>query len=187
MLKHTSRRVGGKPERPSGKPGKPRPDFPLSIHKGTGYWCKKVRGHVHYFGKVSDDPNGVAAEEQWLAQKEDLQRGYVPREKPADGLRVRELVNDFLTFKQEKCDRTSLSVRTFQSYHSTCEIVCEEFGRDRAVENLCPDDFRKLRTTLAKRRGDVALRNEIIRVAHAVQVCLYQRPDYQARGLRQPF
>lgn len=33
---------------------KPRPDFPLSIHKGTGYWCKKVKGRVYYFGKVAD-------------------------------------------------------------------------------------------------------------------------------------
>jgi hypothetical protein len=23
-------------------PQKPRPDFPLSIHKGTGYWTKKI-------------------------------------------------------------------------------------------------------------------------------------------------
>ena len=41
------------------KPKKPRKDFPLSIHKGTGYWCKKVRGQVHYFGKVEDDPKGA--------------------------------------------------------------------------------------------------------------------------------
>jgi hypothetical protein len=43
------------------QPKKPRPDFPLSIHKGTGCWCKKVKGRVHYFGKVSDDPKGIAS------------------------------------------------------------------------------------------------------------------------------
>lgn len=44
----------------STRPRRRRPDFPLRIHKGTGYWCKKIRGHVYYFGKVADDHKGVA-------------------------------------------------------------------------------------------------------------------------------
>ena len=67
--------------RSGGKPKKPRPDFPLSIHKGTGYWCKKVRGRVYYFGKVADAPKGVAAEEEWSRVKDDLLAGREPREK----------------------------------------------------------------------------------------------------------
>jgi len=59
--RHGSR---GKPSRK--RPSKPRPDFPLNIHNKTGYWCKKVRGRVDYFGKVADGPKGVAALEQWL-------------------------------------------------------------------------------------------------------------------------
>ena len=51
---------------------KPRPDLPLSIHKGTGYWCKKVKGWVYYFGKVADDPKGKAALGLWLEQKDEL-------------------------------------------------------------------------------------------------------------------
>ncbi len=54
--------------RPSRKPSKPRPDFPLFPH-GTGYWCKKVKGRFHYFGKVADDPKGVAALDRWLDKK----------------------------------------------------------------------------------------------------------------------
>ena len=38
--------------RSRGKPKKPREDFPLGIHRGTGYWCRKVRGRVYCFGKV---------------------------------------------------------------------------------------------------------------------------------------
>ena len=53
-------------------PKKPK-DFPLSVHKGTGYWCKKVRGRVYYFGRVADDPDGAAALEEWESQKDDLQ------------------------------------------------------------------------------------------------------------------
>ena len=40
------------------RPKPPRKDFPLRVHKGTGYRCKKIRGQVFYFRKVVDDPNG---------------------------------------------------------------------------------------------------------------------------------
>ena len=41
------------------RPAKPRPDFPLFPHR-NGRWAKKVRGKFVYFGKVADDPKGVA-------------------------------------------------------------------------------------------------------------------------------
>ena len=50
------------------RPGKPRPDFPLFPH-ARGYWAKKVRGQLHYFGKVSDDPKGVAAARSMVARE----------------------------------------------------------------------------------------------------------------------
>jgi hypothetical protein len=37
------------------KPSKPRPDFPLTPHR-AGYWCKKIRGVVYYFGPQSKTP-----------------------------------------------------------------------------------------------------------------------------------
>ena len=39
---------------------KPHPDFPLTRHP-RGYWCKKVRGKMSYFGKIADDPEGEKA------------------------------------------------------------------------------------------------------------------------------
>ncbi len=53
------------------KPSKPSPDFPLFPHK-TGYWAKKVRQKLYYFGKVSDDPDGTLALQKWLARKDEL-------------------------------------------------------------------------------------------------------------------
>ncbi|MBA3315575.1 MAG: hypothetical protein H0T47_20095 [Planctomycetaceae bacterium] len=57
-----------------------------------------------------------------------------------------------------------MSPRTFETYYATCAAVVEAFGKGRAVADLVPDDFRKLRAKLAKKRGVVALRNEMQRV-----------------------
>ena len=75
-----------------------RTDFPLSIHQGTGYWCKKMKGRVLYFGKVADDPKGVAALEKWLDEKDDLLAGCELRAK-TEGLIVAEQANRFLDHK----------------------------------------------------------------------------------------
>ena len=40
---------------------KPSTGFPLTRHP-RGYWCKKVRGKLHYFGKIEADPK----EPRWL-------------------------------------------------------------------------------------------------------------------------
>ena len=81
---------------------KPRKDFPLFPH-ARGYWAKKVRGRLVYFGKVADDPKGKAALDKWLNQKDDLLAGRTPRV-AGDGLTIRDLCNRFLTAKQGKMD-----------------------------------------------------------------------------------
>jgi hypothetical protein len=60
----------GKPNA-NGKPEKPYADFPLTAHP-TGYWCKKIRGRLHYFGKW-DYPDGAL--ENYLDQKDAIHAG----------------------------------------------------------------------------------------------------------------
>jgi hypothetical protein len=132
-------------------------DFPLNVHAGTGYWCNKVLGHVHYFGKIQDDPKGVAALEQWLEQKDDLLAGRVHNEK-SDGQSLRELVNAFLSTKADKRDNGELSPRSFRHYFHTFEIMLKVLGKGRAVSDLHTDDFRKLRVKLSEGRGPASLR-----------------------------
>lgn len=62
------------------QPKKPRTDFPFFPH-ATGRWAKKVRQKFVYFGKVADDPMGVAALDLWLNQRDELLAGRVPRSK----------------------------------------------------------------------------------------------------------
>lgn len=147
----------------STRPRKPRKDFPLSIHKGSGYWCKKVRGRVYYFGKVEDDPKGQSALEEWLKIKDDLLAGRTPRKKNGD-LTVAQLCNAFLTSKADARDSGELSPRTFETYYRTCGLLVKHLGKGRLVSDLHPEDFAALRKCLSKRLGMVALGNDITRV-----------------------
>jgi integrase len=162
MTDSTRRRDRGKPSRLR----KPRKDFPLSIHQGTGYWCRKVWGKVYYFGKVADDPKGVAALDRWLEVKDDRIAGREPRavDPDPDALSVADLCNQFLSHHEERRNNGEISPRTFQGHYATCRVIVEVFGENRAVTSLTPVDFGKLRKALAKTRGVVALRNEIQRI-----------------------
>src|SRR5215470_3946022 len=73
----------------SAKPGKvarPRPDFPLGSHP-AGYWCKRIRGVLHYFGPrwaPGDQAAALAAADDALddynRQADALHSGRKPRQ-----------------------------------------------------------------------------------------------------------
>jgi integrase len=142
----------------SPKPKKPYPDFPLFPH-ATRRWAKKIRGKLHYFGSWND-PN--AALKKYQDQRDDLQAGRTPRVSD-DGLTIRNLANRFLTSKQNLVNTDELTQRTFNDYYITCERLISEFGRNRLVTDLASDDFERLRASLSKSRGPVALGNEVQR------------------------
>jgi hypothetical protein len=96
---------------PSGKPAKPYPDYPLTAHP-AGYWCKKIRGKIFYFGPWSD-PQGALA--KYLEQKDALYAGRTPRP-VAETLVVKDVANAFLRAKQEAVDAGELSPRTWAEY-----------------------------------------------------------------------
>ncbi len=139
---------------------KPHSDFPLTRRKSDGRWCKKVRGRMFYFGNVRDDPEGKAALEKWLAQKDYLLNGLTPPDDPS-GLTVQQLVNHFLTAKAALIRSGELSERTFRQYDTTCGRLVEALGPGRIVDALTPTDFGHLREKLAAGRGPVSLGSEI--------------------------
>ncbi|MFO0899850.1 MAG: integrase [Pirellulales bacterium] len=140
------------------KPRKPRADFPLFPHQ-NGWWAKKVRGKLLYFGRW-DDPDGALA--KWLDQKDDLLANRTPRVQ-GEGLTVRDLCNRFLTSKRLLADAGEIKERTWRDYRDTCERVIKQFGKSRLVSDLAADDFEALRATMAKSWGPVMLGNEIQR------------------------
>ncbi len=141
---------------------KPHPDFPLFAH-ATDRWAKKIRGKLHYFGKVSTDTQGTAALEKWLDEKDDLLAGRVPRAK-REGLTVKYLLNHFLTAKQARVDSDEILSQTRDEYHATCKLIEDAFGLDRFVDDLRVEDFQQLRSSMAKKWGPARLANQIQRV-----------------------
>jgi integrase len=167
------------------KPAKPYKDFPLFPH-ASGRWAKKINGKFHYFGKW-DDPD--AALQKYLDEKEDRYAGRTPRNK-SEGLSLRELSNRFLTSKKHLLDNNEIRPGTFREYFSTAENVTNCFGKNRIVEDLIADDFERLRMSLSKRFGPVALGNEINRVRilfkYGFDASLIDQPVRFGPGFKRP-
>jgi integrase len=167
------------------KPGKPYPDFPLFAH-AAGYWAKKIRGKMYYFGPW-DDPDGAL--KKYLDQKDALHAGRKPRPQ-TENLTIKELCNAFLNAKQSSLNAGELAQRTWAEYKTAADWVVKEFGRNRLAEDVGPDDFASLRNRIAERRGPTSLGNEIQRVRsifkYALDAGLIDRPVRFGPGFRRP-
>jgi integrase len=147
--------------KPRRKPDKPYEGYPMFAHT-SGQWAKKINKRLHYFG-VWADPEAALA--RLNREYPYIKEGKTPP--PIDvssGCTLRQLCNDFLRSKEDKLNADDLSPRTFRDYYKTCAGLVEHFGKERRVDDLRPDDFRKFRAKLAERFGVVSLKNEINRV-----------------------
>jgi len=149
-----------KAARPSSRqPVKPHSDFPLTPHP-TGYWCKRIKGRLYYFGPL-DDPDGAL--NKYLEQKDALLAGRKPRES-SEGLTVKELANQFLNAKAASRESGELTRRSWQDYKDACDRLVNHFGKGRLVEDIGPEDFADLRRRMAKGWGPGTLGNVIQRM-----------------------
>jgi integrase len=154
-------------------------NFSLYAHR-TGRWARKILGITHFFGPIDEDIAGSAkfALDTYLAQRDDLAAGRKPRPKgEAGGLTIRELCNAFLASKDAALATGEISRRTRADYgkmkaapdaepsgpEGTCDRIIKQFGKERAVSDLRPEDFAEFRAALGKGRGLQTLSNEIQR------------------------
>lgn len=162
--KGNRRRQGLQPETVTLQPGqKPRDDFPLTAHRASGQWCKKIRGKIYYFGKL-DNPD--AAETAFKIKLKEIETGVVARPVEVETGRVDVgfACNAFLESKRLRVESGEIAERTWNELRDTCQILIKAFGRDRLVSDLRGSDFDSLRSQLAKRLGPVRLTNEVGRV-----------------------
>ncbi|MAT70672.1 MAG: hypothetical protein CMJ58_14235 [Planctomycetaceae bacterium] len=153
------------PKNKGSKPAKPRPDFPLFPHR-NGQWAKKYRGRTYYFGRW-DDP--AEALRQFYAEWGYIQEhgcrptpATTPADSTAEGVTVKDVVNKFLNAKTASVSEGSLSPRTLADYKRACDFIVAEFGKTKAVAELGPEDFSRLRARLRRGRALVSLGNWIV-------------------------
>jgi integrase len=167
------------------KPSKPYPEYPLTAHP-AGYWCKKIRGKIHYFGPW-DDPDGALA--KYLEQKDHLHAGRKPRP-DTEGVTVKDVANAFLNHKQDKVDAGELSQHTWTKYNEVAVLIVKQFGKARLVADLRPDDFTALKKAMAKRWGLLRVADFIQHVRsvfkHALDTELIDRPVRFGPGFERP-
>ena len=170
MADSTERRARRKATRPA----EPCPEFPLFPHQ-TSRWAKKIRGKIHFFGrrgrKQGDRIIPVEdAEASAAAAKGELDRRWPyisqgrtapPVDTSVDTCTIRSLCNAFWRSKRAKLLADELSQRSFQQYEQTTDMLVGYFGKDRRVDDLGPDDFERLRSSLAERNGPVGLKDTI--------------------------
>lgn len=142
------------------EPRKSPNKFPLTAHKGSGQWCKKIRGRTYYFGKL-DRPDDALR--RYLAEKDDLEAGRKPRtvDPDANDIDLRQLVNRFLTFKEQLVATGELKRRTWQDYFDCCALLLSATGKHGTVIDLDAEDFAQLRARLAAGVGPTTLSNRI--------------------------
>ncbi len=179
----------------SGKPAKPYPDFPLGPHP-AGYWCKKIRGTVHYFGphwNAKDHAAAAGAADaalaEYLEKKDDLHAGRTPRPDVGD-ITVKDVCNAFLNHKLDKLNAAELSVRTFGKYKEVAALILKQLGKSRLVVDLRPDDFTALKNWMSSCWGPLRVGDFIQHVRsvfkHAFDSDLLDRPMRFGPGFSRP-
>ncbi len=180
---------------PSDKISKPRPDFPLGPHP-AGYWCKRVKGQLHYFGphwKTKDqagaDAAAEAALEDYNKQEADLKAGRKPPPDP-EGVTVKDVVNAFLNHRKAKLDAGELSVHTWNKYNDVTDLLIQQLGTFRLVADLRADDFTALKTLMQRRWGPLRVGDFIQHIRsvfkHAFDAELIDRPVRFGPGFDRP-
>ena len=137
------------------KPAKPYKDFPLFPHL-SGQWAKKIKGKLHYFGPWEDWEEAL---KRYKRECDDLQLGLTPQR--ADGFTVKNMIDGFLTLKQQQFRAGEVSERTFENYKDIGVLMADTLGRTKHVSGLRPGDFAKMRLALGSNKSPSTLRVKI--------------------------
>ena len=158
-----------------------RKDWPLTV-AANGQWCKRIRGHLHYFG-VLDRPE--EALRLYLQERDFLLAGQEPPSR-YEGLTVAELCDHYLADAQDRVQAGKLSRFTLQGFHRARRCLAAAGLEAYPVDLLKPMDFAKVQRAIETagfklRTQRVALLAIRSIFNWGVQMELCQRPKYGPR------
>lgn len=142
----------------STRPPKPFKGFPLFAHNNR-QWCRKIGGRIYSFGAWE---NPTAALERHNKEYPYRKAG-VPVPDTFDGLKVGDLCNKFLAVKDADRASGEITERWFDDLERIGKLIVAHIDRNRPVESLSADDFRKLRTAIVAKHSPGIARNFIQR------------------------
>lgn len=131
---------------------KPYPDYPLTPHS-NGQWCKKIKGKLVYFGKLSEPDLALTRFQEYCSKTE---LAWQPKT-----VTLEYLLNAFLTVKRNRVATGELTERTYNDYLDFAKRVKRHMEIRVPVSTLGPGDFEALRMRLSATRGPVSLNKDI--------------------------
>lgn len=125
-------------------------------------------GPRRFVVNFSTSVRGPIPKQRWLNSSGNgltLSKGKMPPvANIGDGFTIADLCNAFLIEKESRAANGELSERTFVVWHAICRKIVEQFGRERLVGDLQPEDFGKFRRSLAAKHSTITLLNLVNQV-----------------------
>jgi len=139
------------------------PDFPLTVHP-RGYWSKKVRGKVYYFGPLKDRD---AALRLWLREKDYLLAGEIPPTHE-HSITVRELLDKHLADVDDRIVAGKLACKTRGDYRAVRRLFEQSMVVGLPVKALKPEHFTVMERHLENNRYSLRTQRNFIIATKAV-------------------
>ena len=124
--------------------------FPLTLHP-TGQYCKKIRGHIYYFG--SDRKQAL---ENYLDQAIFLHGNNNVLQKSANGsMTLKEVCDTYLKYQYAKLQANNLSARHHNDQIGSLSKLMDFLGENIKIKNISTLNLQNYKRRLQKHYGSV--------------------------------
>jgi len=128
--------------------------FPLTIHP-TGQYCKKIRGHIYYFG--SDRKQAL---ENYLDQAIFLHGYNNAVQKSVNGnMTLREICDMYLKYQHTKLQTNNLTVRHHNDQIRSLKKLKDFLGENSKIKSISTLNLQNYKRSLQKHYGSVCRLN----------------------------
>jgi hypothetical protein len=115
---------------------KGHPDYPLTVHP-SGQWSKRIRGKLHYFGRLEDPDHAL---QLWAEEREYLEAGLVPPENNGS-LTVGALAGKHLADVDDRIAAGRLVPVSRRIYTVTGKLLAEAHLSKMPIGSIGPEHF----------------------------------------------